>query len=261
MEDSRIEWMRERIYAGLNLTDQTIFEKLLENEKAEDIIRNFILGKYVEGDDTAYAILFYLGKSYRSSRIFYTKQGLIHRNNNKKNLDYVEKTREKEVEYEVEVTDDEDELGDDETTSQAMSARESNMSGLSGKSSRKSNSRRGSRMSSSKASVGRSESKASRDSQAEESISQNESNTNTEGLEAKSGDEEDRTESESTLKEKKTKFITEIRIEEEQYIDTVLHISEKKIPEEFETAPCVFFLRNLETKLPGKLETYFIRHS
>jgi len=225
MEDSRIEWMRERIYAGLNLTDQTIFEKLLENEKAEDIIRNFILGKYVEGDDTAYAILFY--------------------------LDYVEKTREKEVEYEVEVTDDEDELGDDETTSQAMSARESNMSGLSGKSSRKSNSRRGSRMSSSKASVGRSESKASRDSQAEESISQNESNTNTEGLEAKSGDEEDRTESESTLKEKKTKFITEIRIEEEQYIDTVLHISEKKIPEEFETAPCVFFLRNLETKLPA----------
>ena len=151
------------------------------------------------------------------------------------------------------MTDVEDELGDDETTSQAMSARESNMSGLSGKSSRKSNSRRGSRMSSSKASsVGRSESKASRDSQAEESISQNGSNTNTEGMDAKSGDEEERTESESTLKEKKTKFITEIRIEEEQYIDTVLHISEKKIPEEFETAPCVFFLRNLETKLPGK---------
>ncbi|CBY09982.1 unnamed protein product [Oikopleura dioica] len=217
MEDSRIEWMRERIYAGLNLSDHTIFEKLLENEKAEDIIRNFILGKYVEGDDTAHAILFYL------------------------------------VEYEVEVTDDEDELGDDETTSQAMSARESNMSGLSGKSSRKSNSRRGSRISSSKASsVGRSESKASRDSQAEESLSQNDSNTNTEGLEAKSVDEEERTESESTLKEKKTKFITEIRIEEEQYIETVLHISEKKIPEEFETAPCVFFLRNLETKLPAR---------
>jgi len=71
MEDSRIEWMRERIYAGLNLSDHTIFEKLLENEKAEDIIRNFILGKYVEGDDTAHAILFYLGKFYRSSRILY----------------------------------------------------------------------------------------------------------------------------------------------------------------------------------------------
>ena len=67
MEDSRIEWMRERIYAGLNLSDQSIFEKFLENENAEDIIRNFILGKHVEGDDTAYAILFYLGK--RKSKI------------------------------------------------------------------------------------------------------------------------------------------------------------------------------------------------
>ena len=44
-------------------------------------------------------------------------------------LDHVEKTREIEVEYEVEVTDDEEEIGDDETTSQAMSARESNISG------------------------------------------------------------------------------------------------------------------------------------
>ena len=125
--------------------------------------------------------------------------------------------------------------------------------GVSGKSSRKSNSWRGSRTSSSKtSSVGRAESKASRDSQIkdEEEALQKESS---EGL-SKSGEDEatEATESEATLKEKKTKFITEIRIEEEQYIETVIHIAEKKIPEEFETAPCVFFLRNLETKLPGK---------
>ena len=81
MEDARFEWLRERVYHGLKLDDAQIFEKLLEDDKNDDLIRKFILDTAT--DETAYAILFY--------------------------VDHVEKVRDIEVEYEVEVTDDEEE--------------------------------------------------------------------------------------------------------------------------------------------------------
>ena len=81
MEDARFEWLRERVYQGLKLTDPQIFERLLEDDRNDDLIRKFILDTAT--DETAYAILFYLDKE--------------------------EKTRDIEVEYEVEIEDDQDE--------------------------------------------------------------------------------------------------------------------------------------------------------
>ena len=86
MEDARFEWLRERVYHGLKLTDAQIFERLLDDDKNDDLIRKFILDTAT--DETAFAILFY--------------------------LDRIEKTRDIEVEYEVEVTDDEEEPEPDE---------------------------------------------------------------------------------------------------------------------------------------------------
>jgi len=87
MEDARFEWLRERVYQGLNLSDPQIFERLLDDDKNDDIIRKFILDTAT--DETAYAILFY--------------------------LDREEKTRDIEVEYEIEVDDLDDEENEDES--------------------------------------------------------------------------------------------------------------------------------------------------
>ena len=58
MEDARFEWLRERVYHGLKLDQNEIFEKLLEDDKNDDLIRKFILDTAT--DETAYAILFYV---------------------------------------------------------------------------------------------------------------------------------------------------------------------------------------------------------
>jgi hypothetical protein len=58
MEDARFEWLRERVYHGLELSDPQLFEQLLEDDKSDDLIRKFILDSST--DETAYAILFYL---------------------------------------------------------------------------------------------------------------------------------------------------------------------------------------------------------
>merc|ERR1712142_138460 len=91
MEDARFEWLRERVYHGLKLTDAQIFERLLDDDKNDDLIRKFILDTAT--DETAFAILFY--------------------------LDRIEKTRDIEVGYEVEVTDDEEEPEPDENENES----------------------------------------------------------------------------------------------------------------------------------------------
>ena len=39
MEDARLEWIRDRVYHGLNISDPNIFEIFLEDDKYDDIMR------------------------------------------------------------------------------------------------------------------------------------------------------------------------------------------------------------------------------
>ena len=61
MEDARLEWIRDRVYNGLNIAEPEVFERLLEEDKYDDIVRKFFSTS--SPDETAYAILFYLGET------------------------------------------------------------------------------------------------------------------------------------------------------------------------------------------------------
>ena len=39
MEDARLEWIRDRVYHGLNLNDPKLFEIFLDDDKNDDVIR------------------------------------------------------------------------------------------------------------------------------------------------------------------------------------------------------------------------------
>ena len=62
MEDARLEWIRDRVYNGLNLAEPEIFERFLEEDKNDDVVRKFFSSSSL--DETAYAILFYLGTRF-----------------------------------------------------------------------------------------------------------------------------------------------------------------------------------------------------
>ena len=62
-------------------------------------------------------------------------------------------------------------------------------------------------------------------------------------------DDEDR---EPTPPPRRTKLVMETRerVEIEHYIFTTLHVVERRIPENRQDRPSIYFLRNLQTKLP-----------
>ena len=102
MEDARLEWIRDRVYNGLNISEVEVFERFLDDDRNDDILRKFFSSSSTE--ETAYAILFYLehqvklGHSLAGLRVFIQDK---------------ERTHIIEYEVEVEVTDDEEEEPDD----------------------------------------------------------------------------------------------------------------------------------------------------
>lgn len=89
MEDARLEWIRDRLYNGLDLKDPKLFENFLDDDKNDDVMRKFFSQSSAE--ETAYAILFYIERIDREREI---------------TVDY---------EVEVEVTDDEEEPENEES--------------------------------------------------------------------------------------------------------------------------------------------------
>merc|ERR1712126_548661 len=176
MEDARFEWLRERVYHGLKLNDAQIFERLLDDDKNDDLIRKFILDTAT--DETAFAILFY--------------------------LDRIEKTRD------IEVENDNESAVNDMAQSDKMSVTSSARSGSKRKGSQP-NSQRNSRHS------------LTPEGANEEEVDEGGAN--------EGGDTEE------TQPQPKKKIIIEKRIETESYIDTVLHVIERRLPEEKENVP------------------------
>ena len=102
MEDARLEWIRDRVYNGLNISEVEVFERFLDDDRNDDILRKFFSSSSTE--ETAYAILFYLEHQVFSSEADHILPTF---------LQDKERTHIIEYEVEVEVTDDEEEEPDD----------------------------------------------------------------------------------------------------------------------------------------------------
>ena len=64
---------------------------------------------------------------------------------------------------------------------------------------------------------------------------------------------------ESAPAEAKKKIIIETRTKTETYIEIILNVIEKRLPEEKQNAQSIYFLRNLQTKLPTPADTEQVR--